>query len=346
MLGRLCARTIRSAISRVPSQNVLVRLPLICPIPTASRLSVYSFSTTGESASDDATLVQRPKLHEEAPKDTAVVKPAPISTSKLFVGNLPWELEDRALHELFKSYNPSHSRVARFPDTGKSKGFGFVRFSDAKSAEAALKGLNGKEFHGRDISVAFKGPKGQNGPKRQNVSNAHKLFVGNLPWTLDVLELKEKFAEFGDVKSANILKNPETGVSRGFGFVTMLNEEQALHVIAQLDGTEMGERLISVSEAGKGKKAPRMHRAEISKHSKLYVGNISWDLDLEDLKGLFSEFGDVVTARIITDHESGRSRGFGFVTMSNDEQAQAVVSEFDQSDVAGRILSVSIAGDK
>jgi len=76
------------------------------------------------------------------------------------------------------------------------------------------------------------------------------------------------------------------------------------------------------------------------------VGNISWDLDLEDLKGLFSEFGDVVTARIITDHESGRSRGFGFVTMSNDEQAQAVVSEFDQSDVAGRILSVSIAGDK
>lgn len=340
-VGRLCARTIRSAISRVPSQNGLIRLPLKFPIPTASRLSVYSFSTTAESVSaDDATLVHEPKVDEEAPEDAAVVKPAPMSKVKLFVGNLPWELEDRALHELFKPFSPNHSRVARFPDSGKSKGFGFVRFSDSESAQAALRELHGSEFHGRAIAVAFKGPKGS------QINSVSKLFVGNLPWTVDVLELKEKAGEFGEVRSANIVTDPETGLSRGFGFVTMINEEQAQHVIAQLHGTEMQGRVVSVSEAGNGKKAPRVNVHNVSENCKLYVGNISWDLDLEDLKGLFSEFGEVLAARIITDHESGRSRGFGFVTMSNEDQAQAVVSELDQSDVAGRVLAVSIAGKK
>lgn len=230
--------------------------------------------------------------------------------------------------------------MARFPDSGKSKGFGFVRFSDSESAQAALRELHGSEFHGRAIAVAFKGPRGS------QINSVSKLFVGNLPWTMDVLELKEKAGEFGEVRSANIVTDRETGLSRGFGFVTMINEEQAQHVIAQLDGTEMQGRVVSVSEAGKGKKAPLVNVHNVSENCKLYVGNISWDLDLEDLKGLFSEFGEVVAARIITDHESGRSRGFGFVTMSNEDQAQAVVSELDQSDVAGRVLAVSIAGGK
>ena len=115
---------------------------------------MYSFSTTVESASaDDATLVHEPKVDEEAPEDAAVVEPAPISKVKLFVGNLPWELEDRALHELFKPFSPNHSRVARFPDSGKSKGFGFVRFSDSECAQAALRELHGSVHIGPAVLV-------------------------------------------------------------------------------------------------------------------------------------------------------------------------------------------------
>jgi hypothetical protein len=55
-----------------------------------------------------------------------------------------------------------------------------------------------QEFHGRAIAVAFKGPRGS------QINSVSKLFVGNLPWTMDVLELKEKAGEFGEVRSANV----------------------------------------------------------------------------------------------------------------------------------------------
>lgn len=77
--------------------------------------------------------------------------------------------------------------------------------------------------------------------------------------------------------------------------------------------------------------------------NKLFVGSIPWKAREEDLTAAFSEFGNVVSARIITDKFSGKSRGFGFVEMSNDDEAQAAIRGLDGKDFMGRPLAVSVA---
>ena len=76
---------------------------------------------------------------------------------------------------------------------------------------------------------------------------------------------------------------------------------------------------------------------------KLFVGNLSWNLTSDDLRQLFSEFGTVEDAVVLTDKFSGRSKGFGFVTMSTDEEAQAAVDGLHQKDIDGRSIVVNVA---
>ncbi len=77
--------------------------------------------------------------------------------------------------------------------------------------------------------------------------------------------------------------------------------------------------------------------------SKLFVGNLAWEVTAEDLKALFAEAGTVTDSAVITDRMTGRSRGFGFVTMSSDAEAQAAVEKFNQAELKGRKINVNIA---
>ncbi len=76
---------------------------------------------------------------------------------------------------------------------------------------------------------------------------------------------------------------------------------------------------------------------------KIYVGNLSWETDTEGLKAHFEQFGGVSDAVVITDRDTGRSRGFGFVTMDDGEQAQKAIDEVNGQELDGRALKVSEA---
>ncbi len=76
---------------------------------------------------------------------------------------------------------------------------------------------------------------------------------------------------------------------------------------------------------------------------KLYVGNLPWSVDDKALKELFAPFGDIEEAVLIKDKYSGRSKGFGFVTFTDDEAAKKAISEMHEKDVEGRPLTVSEA---
>ena len=76
---------------------------------------------------------------------------------------------------------------------------------------------------------------------------------------------------------------------------------------------------------------------------KLYVGNLSYGTTDSDLQGMFEEFGTVQSAQVIMDRESGRSKGFGFVEMSSDQEAQAAIKALNGKDMDGRALTVNEA---
>jgi RNA recognition motif-containing protein len=73
----------------------------------------------------------------------------------------------------------------------------------------------------------------------------------------------------------------------------------------------------------------------------IYVGNLSWGLKDQDLANLFAPFGEVASAKIVTDKFTQRSKGFGFVEMPNDEEAQAAIAQLNGSEVEGRSLVVN-----
>ena len=81
-------------------------------------------------------------------------------------------------------------------------------------------------------------------------------------------------------------------------------------------------------------------------NNRLYVGNMSWDTTEDGLRAAFGEFGDVKEIALITDRDTGRPRGFGFVTMASDADAQAAMQALDGTSLDGRSLRVNIAESK
>jgi len=76
---------------------------------------------------------------------------------------------------------------------------------------------------------------------------------------------------------------------------------------------------------------------------RLYVGNLSYSTTEADLRDLFGAYGAVESVAVVTDRDSGRSKGFGFVEFGNDTEAQAAISALNGKDVGGRALTVSPA---
>ncbi len=76
---------------------------------------------------------------------------------------------------------------------------------------------------------------------------------------------------------------------------------------------------------------------------KLFVGNLDWSVKDEDLQQAFGSFGEITSARVVTDRMSGRSRGFGFVEFATDEAAEEAKKQMNGKDMNGRPLRVDVA---
>jgi RNA recognition motif-containing protein len=78
----------------------------------------------------------------------------------------------------------------------------------------------------------------------------------------------------------------------------------------------------------------------------MYVSNLSFHTMDDDLRKLFEPFGSVSSAKVIIDRESGRSRGFGFVEMGSDDEANSAMKALNNKDIEGRAMSVTVAREK
>jgi len=142
--------------------------------------------------------------------------------------------------------------------SGRSRGFGFVTFSGVEEASKAAEELNAQILDGRELRVNFHVPRDPNAPRPERKErtggnrwqqNAHRLYVGNLPWSFDDFDLQDTFEEFGTIVDARVITDRETGRSRGFGFVTMSSEEEIEKAIGELDGSVCEGRSIRVNKA-------------------------------------------------------------------------------------------------
>uniref|UniRef100_A0A1D1YQB8 Ribonucleoprotein, chloroplastic n=1 Tax=Anthurium amnicola TaxID=1678845 RepID=A0A1D1YQB8_9ARAE len=181
-----------------------------------------------------------------------------------------------------------------------------------------------------------------------------ELYVCNLPRTCDISDLLDIFSPYGTVQSVEVSRNPETGVSRGCGYVTLSSILEAKEAVAALDGSELGGREMRVKfsvDTVCGRKIPATLNTEIRKviyyegPHKIYVGNLSLFVQPADLREYFSQFGTVVSVKLFHDRKSGKRRVYAFLSLSNVEEVQAAVSSSGR-EFHGRPLLVRQAIDR
>ncbi|XP_019167181.1 PREDICTED: 28 kDa ribonucleoprotein, chloroplastic-like [Ipomoea nil] len=170
-----------------------------------------------------------------------------------------------------------------------------------------------------------------------------KLFVGNLPYDVDHEGLARLFQQAGTVEIAEVIYNRDTDRSRGFGFVTMNTVEEADKAVEMFNRYDLNGRLLNVNKAAPRGSQPERPPRSFEPSCRIYVGNIPWSVDDARLEQVFSEHGKVVNARVVCDRETGRSRGFGFVTMSSEAEMNDAIADLDGQNLDGRAIRVSVA---
>ncbi|KAJ9163824.1 hypothetical protein P3X46_023453 [Hevea brasiliensis] len=170
-----------------------------------------------------------------------------------------------------------------------------------------------------------------------------KIFVGNLPYDVDSEKLAMLFEQAGTVEIAEVIYNRETDSSRGFGFVTMSTVEEAEQAVETFHRYDLNGRLLTVNKAAPRGSRPERPPRVYESACRIYVGNLPWDVDDARLEQVFSEHGKVVDARVVYDRETGRSRGFGFVTMSTETELNDAIAALDGRSLDGRAIRVNVA---
>ncbi|CAH8362722.1 unnamed protein product [Eruca vesicaria subsp. sativa] len=187
-------------------------------------------------------------------------------------------------------------------------------------------------------------------PQEQSFSADLKLFVGNLPFNVDSAQLAQLFESAGNVEMVEVIYDKVTGRSRGFGFVTMSSVSEVEAAEQQFNGYELDGRQLRVNAGppppkreGSFSRGPRSSFGGGGSGNRVYVGNLSWGVDDMALESLFGEQGKVVEARVIYDRDSGRSKGFGFVTYNSAQEVQNAIQTLNGADLDGRQIRVSEA---
>ncbi|KAL7100538.1 hypothetical protein ACP275_08G003600 [Erythranthe tilingii] len=178
------------------------------------------------------------------------------------------------------------------------------------------------------------------------LSEEAKLFVGNLPYDIDSEKLATLFNQAGIVEISEVIYNRQTEQSRGFGFVTMSTVEEAEKAVEMFNRYDINGRLLTVNKASPRGSQPERTPRTYEPSFRMYVGNLPWQVDNAKLEQLFSEHGKVIDARVVFDRETGRSRGFGFVTMSTQAEVNDAIAALDGESLEGRAIRVNVAEER
>ena len=181
-------------------------------------------------------------------------------------------------------------------------------------------------------------------------SSSLTVFVGRLSWNVDNDWLQSEFEECGEVISARVQMDRNTGKSRGFGYVEFA-DPSSVEKALQFSGKEIDGRPINVDRstsnkgsggAGNPNDARRAaYGDKISPPSSvLFVGNLSFDATEDSLWDVFAEYGDVKGVRVPTDRDSGRVKGYGYVEFFDIETAKKAFEGTQGLELLGRNLRV------
>jgi heterogeneous nuclear ribonucleoprotein A1/A3 len=246
---------------------------------------------------------------------------------KLFLGGLNYDTDEEGLKQFFGQYgNLVDVVVMRFPDTKRSRGFGFITFSTSAEAELCFTNrphtIDNTEVETKRATPreemtpgGGRGGGGAGAGDGKELEAAHKkLFVGGLNYSTTDEGMKEYFEQYGEVVDCVVMKFRDTKRSRGFGFVTYTGPEMVDAVQEgrphTIDGSKVETKRATPKEESGG-------RGTDSTCKKVFIGGLKDEVEDEHLKEYFEQFGQVISVEQMTVKGTGKKRGFGFAEFTD-----------------------------
>ncbi|XP_078404289.1 RNA-binding protein Musashi homolog 2b isoform X13 [Cetorhinus maximus] len=163
------------------------------------------------------------------------------------------------------------------------------------------------------------GSQATSGSPNDSQHDPGKMFIGGLSWQTSPDSLRDYFSKFGEIRECMVMRDPTTKRSRGFGFVTFADPASVDKVLAQ-PHHELDSKTIDPKVAFPRRAQPKM----VTRTKKIFVGGLSANTVVDDVKQYFEQFGKVEDAMLMFDKTTNRHRGFGFVTFESEEVVEKV----------------------
>ncbi|XP_072999375.1 polyadenylate-binding protein 3-like [Typha latifolia] len=270
--------------------------------------------------------------------------------ANLFIKYLHPTIDNKSLHEIFVAFGTVLSCKVATDINGQSKGYGFVQFENEEAAQRAIDRLNGMLMNGKKVYVGlFLRHK-----EREHASGSQKftnVYIKNLPEVYTNEDLIREFERFGSITSAVVMRDAN-GNSRGFAFVNFENSDAAVAAVANINGKILDDKVLYVGRAQKKAEREaelkvkyeqeRSGRLEKLQGRNLYLKNLDESIDDAHLRDLFSEFGNIISCKVVVDSQ-GQSKGSGFVAFSSSEEANRAITEMYGKVVGRKPLYVALA---
>ncbi|KAM6122398.1 nucleolin [Pterocles gutturalis] len=279
------------------------------------------------------------KLEKAKSKETMKENKKERDARTLFVKNLPYRLTEDEMREVFE--NAVEIRIVMNKE-GNSKGMAYVEFKTEAEADKALEEKQGTEVDGRAMVIDFTGEKShQEHQKGGGERESKTLIVNNLSYAASEETLQELF------KKASSIKMPQNnqGRPKGYAFVEFPTTEDAKEALNSCNNTEIEGRAIRLEFSSSAwQKGNANARGGFNQQSKtLFVRGLSEDTTEETLK---ESFEGSISARIVTDRDTGSSKGFGFVDFSSPEDAKAAKEAMEDGEIDGNKVILDFAKPK
>ncbi|XP_074887665.1 nucleolin [Buteo buteo] len=279
------------------------------------------------------------KLEKAKSKETMKENKKERDARTLFVKNLPYRLTEDEMREVFE--NALEIRIVMNKE-GNSKGMAYIEFKTEAEANKALEEKQGTEIDGRAMVIDFTGEKShQEHQKGGGERESKTLIVNNLSYAASEETLQELF------KKASSIKMPQTnqGRPKGYAFVEFPTTEDAKEALNSCNNTEIEGRAIRLEFSSPAWQKGNMNaRGGFNQQSKtLFVRGLSEDTTEETLR---ESFEGSISARIVTDRDTGSSKGFGFVDFSSPEDAKAAKEAMEDGEIDGNKVILDFAKPK
>ncbi|EPQ66405.1 Bgt-2009 [Blumeria graminis f. sp. tritici] len=290
-------------------------------------------TTVSNTASED--------LDNACQTPQSTVAPHPQASASLYVGELDPSVTEAMLFELFSQIGSVASiRVCRDAVTRRSLGYAYVNYNTTIDGEKALEELNYTLIKGRPCRIMWS----QRDPALRKTGQGN-IFIKNLDTAIDNKALHDTFAAFGNILSCKVAQD-ENGASKGYGFVHYETDEAASQAIKHVNGMLLNEKKVFVGHHIPKKDRQSKFEEMKANFTNVYIKNIPVDVTDEEFRDLFEKYGEVTSASLARDMDTGKSRGFGFVNFVNHEHAALAVDELNGNNFKGQDLYVGRAQKK